>query len=425
LLNLRAVFADTKSVRLSVDEAASSRLNHFEAIYLKARWLLGISLIGLTIFVLAAGIDTEYSWVIAAAGAVIVLHNFAMQLWSMNDAKVALLIDLTATLIATLIIAEANHNQAPALLTMVGASVLIALFTHGWARMGIFAYVAGFTFATLVAVEDGNGVAAFEGMVGGLFVSGLVIAAVSAIQKRLFEVEAARAQTLGVVSHELRNHLAGVVGAISLVTEEDTELTPEEVDEMLKLSLGQAEEAGEVIEDLLVASRAERGVLDAIPEVTDLCPVTETVIRRTAVEDSYIVYDFSDGPVHAYADPLRYKQIIRNLLTNALRYGGETITVSIQRRGDVVSVAVADDGEGIDPKHVSAIFQPYRGGKAMKAAPGSTGLGLWIARTLARMMDGDLRYRRKSGHTVFELTLPAATTSVEAEQNHRQMSSVG
>jgi signal transduction histidine kinase len=413
-------------VRLSVDEAASSRLNHFEATYLKARWLLGLSLIGLTVFVLAAGIDNEYSWVIAAAGVAILLHNFAMQLLDMNDAKVALLIDLTAALIATLVIADANHNQTPALLTLVGASVLIALFTHGWARIGIFAYVAGFTFVTLVAVENGNWIAAFEGMVGGLFVSGLVIAAVSAIQKRLVEVEAARAQTLGVVSHELRNHLAGVVGAISLITDGDTDLTPEETDEMLKLSLGQAEEAGEVIEDLLVASRAERGVLDAIPEVTDLCPVTETVIRRTAVEGSNIVYDFSDGPVHAYADPLRFKQIIRNLLTNALRYGGETINVSIQRRGDVVSVAVADDGEGIDPKHASAIFQPYRGGKAMKAAPGSTGLGLWIARTLARMMDGDLRYRRKSGHTVFELTLPAAAnTSVDEERNHRQMSSVG
>jgi signal transduction histidine kinase len=426
LLNLRAFPADTNSVRLSVDEAASSRLNHFEAIYLKARWLLGISLIGLTAFILATGIDTEYNWVIAAAGAVILLHNFAMKLWDMTDAKVALLIDLTAALIATLIIAEANRNSASALLTMVGASVLIALFTHGWARIGILAYVTGFTFATLVAVEDGNGVAALEGMIGGLFVSGLVIAAVSAIQKRLIEVEAARAQTLGVVSHELRNHLAGVVGAISLVTDEATELTPEEVDEMLKLSLGQAEEASEVIEDLLVASRAERGVLDAIPEITDLCPETETVIRRTVVDGSNIVYDFSDGPIPAYADPLRYKQIIRNLLTNALRYGGDTINVSIQRRGDVVSVAVADDGEGIDPKHASAIFQPYRGGKAMKAASGSTGLGLWIARTLARMMDGDLRYRRKSGHTVFELTLPAATNpTVDAERNRRQMSPVG
>ena len=413
-------------VTLPDEKVDSGRLNHLEGTYLKARWLLGSSLIGLTVVILVARIDTEYSWVVAAAGAVILLHSFAMRLWEMTDAKVALLIDLTAALIATLIIAEANQNQTSALLTMVGASVFIALFTHRWARIGILAYVTGFTFTTLVAVENGNWVVALEWLVGGLFVSGLVIAAVSAIQKRLVEVDAARAQTVGVVSHELRNHLAGVVGAISLVADKDTELTPEEVDEMLKLSLGQAEEASEVIEDLLVASRAERGVLDAIPEVIDLCSVTETVIRRTAVEGSNINYDFSDGPVYAYADPLRYKQIVRNLLTNSLRYGGDTINVSVQRRGDLVSVAVADDGEGIDPKHASAIFQPYRGGKAMKTASGSTGLGLWIARTLARMMEGDLRYRRKSGYTVFELTLPAATNPpVDIERNRREMSSVG
>lgn len=199
-------------MRLPVDEVGSSRLNHFEAIYLKARWLLGTSLIGLTIFLLITGIDTEHSWAIAAAGAVILLHNFAMQLWEMSNAKVALSIDLTAVLIATSIIASTNDQQTPALLTMVGASAFIALFTHGWTRTGMAAYVTIFTFATLVTVEDGNLMSAFEWLVGGLFVSGLVIAAVSAIQKRLVEVEAARAQTLGVVSHELRNHLAGVVG---------------------------------------------------------------------------------------------------------------------------------------------------------------------------------------------------------------------
>ncbi len=412
-------------MRLSYKESRESRLNHFEAIYLQARWLLGLSLIVLTTVVLATGIDSAHTWVIALAGGVILLHNFAMRLWDMSDATTALLVDLTAVLVATLLISDANQDPTPALLTMVGASVLISLFSRGWRRNGIMIYVTGFTFATLVAAGDGNVTAALEAFIGGLFVSGLVIAAISAIQARLVEVEAARAQTLGVVSHELRNHLAGVVGAISLITDEETDLEPEVVAELLQLSQGQAEEASEVIEDLLVASRAERGVLDAIPEIVDLCPETETVIRRTAVGESDIVYDFSNRPIHAVADPLRYKQIVRNLLTNGLRYGGDTIYVSIQRRGDVVSVAVADDGEGVDPKHASAIFQPYRGGKAMKAASGSTGLGLWIARSLARMMEGELRYRRKSGRTVFELTLPAAPEpAVEREEPNRRQSSL-
>jgi signal transduction histidine kinase len=98
---------------------------------------------------------------------------------------------------------------------------------------------------------------------------------------------------------------------------------------------------------------------------------------------------------------------MRNLLTNAFRYGGDAIRVSLATLGDTVSVVVADNGEGVDPSDETAIFQPYRGGKAIEQVPGSTGLGLWIARSLAHKMGGNVSYRRQSGQTVFELTLPA------------------
>ena len=413
----------------SLGGSRESRINQFELTYLRARWVLGVSLIALSGFVFVVGIDLSHGWVIAAAGAVILAHNVAMGVWDMSDATVALLVDLTAALIASLIIGDANHDTTPAMLTMVGAFVLIGLFSDGWARIGIVAYVTVFTLGSLLAVEDGILSAAFEGFVGAVFVSALVIAAISAIRVRLVEVEAARAQMLGVVSHELRNHLAGVVGAISLITEEGSDLASEDIDELLQLSHGQAVEATDVIEDLLVASRAERGVLDAIPEVVDLCPDTETVIRRTSLRAGEIVYDFSDGPLWALVDPLRYKQIIRNLLTNALRYGGDTIRVSIERRGAVASVIVADDGEGVDPAHESAIFQPYRGGKATRAVSGSSGLGLWIARSLARKMNGELIYRRWEAETIFELTLPAAedpgpSVDTHQDRNEHELSSL-
>lgn len=404
--------------QLSPYGSRENRVHQFELTYLRARWVLGLSLIVLSGFVVVVGIDLSHGWVIAAAGAVILAHNFAMKMWDIGDAAAALMVDLTAALIASLVIGHANHDQTPAMLTMVGASVLIALFSDAWARIGVAAYVTSFTFASLIAIEDGTVSAAFEGFVGAVFVSALVIAAISAIRARLVEVEAGRAQMLGVVSHELRNHLAGVVGAISLIREAGSDLAPEDIDELLQLSHGQAVEATDVIEDLLVASRAERGVLDAIPEVVDLCPDTETVIRRTSLKAGEITYDFSDGPMWALVDPLRYKQIIRNLLTNALRYGGDTIRVSIERRGAVASVVVADDGEGVAPAHESAIFQPYRGGKAIRAVSGSSGLGLWIARSLARKMDGELIYRRREGQTVFELTLPAADEPSSSDDTH-------
>lgn len=375
---------------------------------MRARWYLGASLILLTVLVVVTGIGGVETWAVAAAGGVILAHAVAMSLWGMHDTLVALLIDITAATIAAMIISTTSGEHTPVVLTFVGASILIGLFTERWSRVGILAYVAGLTMATLLLIENWNVLAALGHFVGGAFVSGIIIGVISAIRTRLVEVEAARAQTIGVVSHELRNHLTGVVGAIDLVTDDNTQLEQGEAKELLQLALQQSEEAEEVIEDLLIASRAERGVLDAVTEPVDLCPLTETVIRRTSVESSDIVYDFSHGPIGAMADPLRYKQIVRNLLTNAQRYGGDTIRVSIEEVKGVVSVAVADNGKGIDADDMPTLFQAYRGGKTSQGVSGSTGLGLWIARSLAHKMKGELTYERRSGQTVFELTLPAA-----------------
>lgn len=182
---------------------------------------------------------------------------------------------------------------------------------------------------------------------------------------------------------------------------------------MIGLAHGQAVEAAEVIEDLLVASRAERGVLEAVPEPIDLIPLTESVIRRSSVKGGQISMDSPDDAIWAMADALRYKQIIRNLLTNALHYGGPTVEVSIEHRHEGVAVTVADDGEEIEPAAARALFQPYHGTEAGGLEPGSTGLGLWIARNLAQRMGGDLVYRRRDGLTLFELTLPAAQPPTE------------
>ena len=395
-------------MRLSRASRRKSVLGQFASTYLKSRWYLGAGLIVLTVVVLVTGADGSYAWVVAAAGVVILAHAFAMQAWDVHDATVALVVDVTVALLATMYIATATDDHSPALLAFVGATVLIALFAQGWARALIAIGAAGMTLLTLLLIRDMDPGLAFGDFFGALFVASLTMGVVAAIRGRLVELEAARAQTIGVVSHELRNHLTGVIGAAELIRDDTLHLAPDEVDELLDLAYHQAVEAGEVIDDLLIASRAERGVLDALPEVVDLCPVTETVIRRTSVETGDIRYDFSGGPVWAFADPLRYKQIVRNLLTNALRYGGDTILVSVQPIGDRVSVVVADNGEGVDPSHESLMFQPYHGGKTVRHVSDSSGLGLWIARSLAHKMSGDLTYRRETGQSVFEVTLPAA-----------------
>ena len=112
------------------------------------------------------------------------------------------------------------------------------------------------------------------------------------------------------------------------------------------------------------------------------------------------------GPASVTADPARLRQILRNLATNARRYGGPNVEVRVVAGADVTTVEVRDDGDGISPEDREHIFEPYRTAHASIGQPASVGLGLTVSRQLARLMDGDLEYERDGTWSVFRLTLP-------------------
>ncbi|MDP9143585.1 MAG: ATP-binding protein, partial [Actinomycetota bacterium] len=115
--------------------------------------------------------------------------------------------------------------------------------------------------------------------------------------------------------------------------------------------------------------------------------------------------------VLAWADPLRCRQIIRNLLTNAIRYGGDRIAIMVQAsQGGLAQILVADDGQGVKPAESELIFERYYRSQQSPTQPGSVGIGLAVSRQLAEMMDGTLRYVGSSDESRFELSLPLSTT---------------
>jgi signal transduction histidine kinase len=117
----------------------------------------------------------------------------------------------------------------------------------------------------------------------------------------------------------------------------------------------------------------------------------------------------------ALADPTRVRQIIRNLVTNALRYGGDEITITTHRNGPDVTLVFSDNGEGIPNEYRRQIFDPYYRGKSGIAQPQSIGLGLAVSRQLARLMDGDLTLRSDLGPATFQLTLPMVPKELESD----------
>jgi signal transduction histidine kinase len=98
--------------------------------------------------------------------------------------------------------------------------------------------------------------------------------------------------------------------------------------------------------------------------------------------------------------------VLRNLLTNALKYGGDNVSVELGRSEDFARATVIDDGPGVPPESAELIFLSYERAHGEESHPGSVGIGLSISRELARLMGGDLEYRRSAGRTHFDFTVP-------------------
>jgi signal transduction histidine kinase len=162
---------------------------------------------------------------------------------------------------------------------------------------------------------------------------------------------------------------------------------------------------------LLVASRADGGNLSIKPEILDLRTEAENVLRgiREAHPTEKAIVLRGDG-VNAWADPLRVRQVMRNLLTNAIKYGGDRIIVGIREHEGRAQLMVADDGVGVPILESDLIFERYYRSPQSQTLPGSVGIGLAVSRQLADLMDGTLRYVHGESTPRFELSLPLART---------------
>lgn len=239
-----------------------------------------------------------------------------------------------------------------------------------------------------------------------LFVAALVVLAVSLrmVRRWRVHVEEARREFLeataikndfvAMVSHELRTPLTSIAGFAETLESGWRSLPEEEVDEFLSIITKQAQYLGELVEDVLVIPRLEAGRLKLNPQLFDLSSlihdVSELVLsgRETSVS--------VPSGVRAWGDPRRVQQVLRNLLENARKYGGEQVLVEGFALGDHFVVVVSDNGPGVPDDSVTRIFEHFEQlSKGDSRSSTGIGLGLPIARRLARAMGGDVWYERR------------------------------
>lgn len=225
--------------------------------------------------------------------------------------------------------------------------------------------------------------------------------------RKLEGLVASKTDFVASVSHELRTPLTSVIGFAELLMDSSSEFDHPQRLGLLNEIAVQGYELANIVEDLLVAARSEIGDLHVSSVPVNLRAQTAQVVESMRDEEADAI-DMSGSAQYVLGDPQRVRQVLRNLITNAIRYGGPHISVSIGEPEDgYASVTVSDDGEGVSGDAHEKIFEPYARGHETKGTTDSFGLGLAISRDLARLMGGDLSYRRVD-QTEFVLSLPVS-----------------
>jgi len=227
-------------------------------------------------------------------------------------------------------------------------------------------------------------------------------------ERRMASLIEAKDRFLATVSHEIRTPLTSVLGFAELLRDPDPTLSGDDRRLMLAAISEQAQELANLVEDLLVASRSEIGKLSISDIRFDVGAQIRTILEARAGDDPQWTSDDETARWWSQGDPIRFRQILRNLLTNAERYGGPDVRVDVRVSGDGVIVEVSDDGAGIPGHQHDRIFDTYHTAHATPGRPGSVGIGLSISRQLAELMGGSVDYRRVDGRSVFAVTLRRA-----------------
>lgn len=212
---------------------------------------------------------------------------------------------------------------------------------------------------------------------------------------------------LTAVSHELRTPLTSIVVATTELASRWVDFADDERRELIGMAHSQSVDMSALIEDLLVAGRMEAGTVSVVCQPVAVDDELKRVIESL---DKALSQRVQNTAAHAMAlaDPIRLRQILRNLLLNANRHGGPDILVEVAVEGGRVQIRVADNGNEIPEKERNLIFEPFYGSISATGLAPSVGLGLTISTTLARMMDGGLTYRYENGWGAFILDLPGA-----------------
>ena len=231
------------------------------------------------------------------------------------------------------------------------------------------------------------------------------------VNDRLSKVNQLNADVLGIVGHDVRTPLALVLGHLEELTDTWDEETEETKQMRVDKAFGAARRLSALIDDILAMANFDSGTIATRPVRADLREViTEALAGLHGA--SRVEVHIVGSPV-SYIDPFHLRQMVANLVTNALRYGAPPVAVTVVEDGEDVSLEVTDAGEGVPEDFVPRLFDRFtRASTGTAVQQSGSGFGLYIVNRLAEANGCSLGYSAgvPSG-SCFRLDLPRVSSS--------------
>ena len=229
--------------------------------------------------------------------------------------------------------------------------------------------------------------------------------------EELRRLSALRADFVSLVSHELRSPMAAVIGAARTLQERWRSLNPEQREAFLALIADETNRLAALIGDVLDTSRIEAGTFNYRFTDVDLSTIVRDAVGAAGVgqDEVRVAADVAEGLPNIRGDAERLRQVVTNLIDNAVKYSplGDEVAVRARRENGRVLIEVTDNGPGIPFDQQRLIFEKFGRADVVGGSKPGTGLGLFIARSIAEAHGGtlDVESRPQAGAT-FVLSLP-------------------
>ena len=235
------------------------------------------------------------------------------------------------------------------------------------------------------------------------------------LTKKLQGVDKIKDDFIRITTHELRSPITAIIGYLEILEDSfEGNLSDDKKDLLKKVRLS-ARNLSDLVDDILEVSRIEQGRLDYSPKIIfppeDIKQIAEELEIKARQKNLFLKCEFERGDYYIKVNPNRFRQVMVNLITNAVKYtmeGGISISTSVKLGKEKYIIEIKDTGVGISAEAQKNLFEKFYRVKTEQTSkiPG-TGLGLWISRQICEKMGGEIFVESMEGMgTKFTISFP-------------------